>query len=30
MEIDINSDDHKITNNKLSYYFDNITKFENN
>ena len=30
MEIDINSDDHEITNNKLSYYFDNITKFENN
>ena len=30
MEIDINSDDHKITNNKLRYYFDDITKFENN
>ena len=30
MEIEINSDDHKILNNKLRYYFDDITKFENN
>ena len=30
MEIEINSDDHKIFNNKLRYYFDDITKFENN
>ena len=30
MEIDINSDDHKISTNKLRYYFDDITKFENN
>ena len=30
MEIDINSDEHKILNNKLRYYFDDITKFENN
>ena len=30
MEIDINSDDHKISKNKLRYYFDDITKFENN
>ena len=30
MEIEINSDDHKISNNKLRYYFDDITKFENN
>ena len=30
MEIDINSDEHKISNNKLRYYFDDITKFENN
>ena len=30
MEIDINSDEHKIYNNKLRYYFDDITKFENN
>ena len=29
MEIEINSDDHKISNNKLRYYFDDITKFEN-
>ena len=28
MEIEIN--DHKISNNKLRYYFDDITKFENN
>ena len=30
MEIKINSDEHKISNNKLRYYFDDITKFENN
>ena len=30
MEIEINSDEHKISNNKLRYYFDDITKFENN
>ena len=30
MEIEINSDDHKISNNKLRYYFNGITKFENN
>ena len=30
MEIEINSDDHKTSNNKLRYYFDDITKFENN
>ena len=30
MEIEINSDDHKISNNKLRYYFDDINKFENN
>ena len=30
MEIEINSDDHKISNNKLRYYFNDITKFENN
>ena len=30
MEIEINSDDHKISNNKLRYYFDDITKFDNN
>ena len=30
MEIEINSEDHKISNNKLRYYFDDITKFENN
>ena len=30
MEIEINSDDHKMSNNKLRYYFDDITKFENN
>ena len=30
MEIEINSDDHKISTNKLRYYFDDITKFENN
>ena len=30
MEIEINSDDHKISNNKLRYYFNDITKYENN
>ena len=30
MEIEINSHDNKISNNKLRYYFDDITKFENN
>ena len=30
MEIYINSDEHKISNNKLRYYFDDINKFENN
>ena len=30
MEIEINSDDHKISNAKLRYYFNDITKFENN
>ena len=30
MEIELNSNDHKISNNKLRYYFDDITKFENN
>ena len=30
MEIEINSNDHKITNNKLRYYFNDVTKFENN
>ena len=30
MEIEINSDDHRISNNKLKYYFNDITKFENN
>ena len=30
MEIEINSDDHKISNNKLRYYFNDLTKFENN
>ena len=30
MEIEINSDDHKISNNKLRYYFNDIAKFENN
>ena len=30
MEIEINSDDHKISNNKLRYHFNDITKFENN
>ena len=30
MEIEINSHDHKISTNKLRYYFDDITEFENN
>ena len=30
MEIEINSNDHKISNNKLQYYFNDITKFKNN
>ena len=30
MEIEINSNQHKLSNNKLRYYFDDITKFENN
>ena len=30
MEIEINSNDHKIPNNKLRYYFNDVTKFENN
>ena len=30
MEIEINSNDHKISNNKLRYYFNDIIKFENN
>ena len=30
MEIEINSHDNKISTNKLRYYFDDITKFENN
>ena len=30
MEIVLNSNDHKISNNKLRYYFNDITKFENN
>ena len=30
MEIEINSNDHKISNNKLRSYFNDITKFENN
>ena len=30
MEIEINSDEHKISTNKLRFYFDDITKFENN
>ena len=30
MDIEINSNDHKISNNKLRYYFNDITKFENN
>ena len=30
MKIEINSNDHKITNNRLRYYFNDTTKFENN
>ena len=30
MEIEVNSNQHKISNNKLRYYFNDITKFENN
>ena len=30
MEIEINSNQHKLSNNKLRYYFNDITKFENN
>ena len=30
MEIEMNSNDHKISNNKLRYYFNDLTKFENN
>ena len=30
MEIEINSDEHKISNNKLRYYFDDISKFIDN
>ena len=30
MEIEINSNQHKLCNNKLRYYFNDITKFENN
>ena len=30
MEIEINSNQHKVSNNKLRYYFNDITKFENN
>ena len=30
MEIEINSNDHKISNNKSRYYFNDLTKFENN
>ena len=30
MEIEINSNDHKISNNKLRYYFNDTSKFENN
>ena len=30
MEIEINSNDHKILDNKLRYYFNDITKFETN
>ena len=30
MEIELNSNDHKISNNKLRYYLNDITKFENN
>ena len=30
MEIEINSNQHKLSNNELRYYFNDITKFENN
>ena len=30
MEIEINSNDHKISNNKLRYYFNDTARFENN
>ena len=30
MEIEINSNQHKLTNNKLRYYFNDLTKLENN
>ena len=30
MEIEINSNQHYLSNNKLGYYFNDITKFENN
>ena len=30
MEIEIDSNDHKISNNKLRYYFNDMTKFVNN
>ena len=30
MEIEINSNQHKISNKKLRYYFNDIIKFENN
>ena len=30
MEIKINSNDHKISNDKLRYYFNDTTKFEDN
>ena len=30
MEIEINFNDHKIPNNKFRYYFNDVTKFENN
>ena len=29
MEIEINSNQHKLSNNKLRYYFNDLTKFEN-
>ena len=30
MKIKINSNQHKLSNNKLRYYFNDLTKFENN
>ena len=30
MEIEINSNDHEISNNKLRYYFNDTVKFDNN